>query len=191
MWRAAPHRASCCEPCVTDISPTSWTHRQPPSFLAIVTVCWAGMCSLIIRNQYKEAQSRGFLFQSWLIIIGVSSCSYAEDTLNFTRCKAQYVDYGHLPNAGVLEDTHDPLDPVHGHTLLETTESWKRNKLYYESHELSWLRGQGCATLGLCETWTRSLPLWSGSVGSIKVEKHHKLSGFQNLFRHGPTFHKT
>lgn len=35
----------------------------------------------------------------------------------------------HSPHAGVLQDTHDPLNPVHGHTLLETAESWKKKKV--------------------------------------------------------------
>lgn len=77
--------------------------------------------------------------------------------------------WGHLPHAGVLQDTHDPLDPVHGHTLLETAESWKITKLYRKPHELCWLRGRVCEAYGLCEMWTDSLRLWSGSVGSHKV----------------------
>lgn len=34
----------------------------------------------------------------------------------------------HLPHEGVLQDTHDPLNPVHGHALLEAAESWERRR---------------------------------------------------------------
>lgn len=82
----------------------------------------------------------------------------------------------HSPHAGVLQDTHDPLNPVHGHTLLETAESWKKKKV------VPWATGavltagavesakhMGCVKcVCVCEG-IDSLPLWPGSVGSHKV----------------------
>lgn len=66
-----------------------------------------------------------------------------------TVCRSSW---GHLPQAGVLQDTHDPLNPVHCHTLLKTAEPWKSRKLYYELHELCWQQGWVCGADGLCET---------------------------------------
>ena len=69
--------------------------------------------------------------------------------------------WGHLPHAGVLQDTHDPLNPVHGHALLETAESWKRRKLYREPRETVLTAGLWvCGADGLCEmcVWGSRLP---------------------------------
>lgn len=90
--------------------------------------------------------------------------------------------WGHLPHAGVLQDTHDPLNPVHGHALLETAESWKRRKLYREPRELCWQ--QGCESVEQMDCvkcvcgGADSLPLWPGSAGSHKVWQRSQMKQF-------------
>lgn len=97
----------------------------------------------------------------------------------------------HLPHDRVLQDSHDPLNPVHGHTLLEAAESWKRRgKLQGWSVSTAGLRQMGCAKC--LYRGTDSMLLWVGSAGSHEVWAwpRAQTKQFQSLSGHGYIFKK-
>lgn len=79
---------------------------------------------------------------------------------------------GHLPHVGVLQNTHDPLNPVHGDTLLETAESWQEESCSMSHMNCVDSRVESVQQMGslkcVCEG-TDSLLLWPGSAGSHEV----------------------
>lgn len=40
---------------------------------------------------------------------------------------------GHSPHFWLLQDSYDPLDPVHGHALLEAAQPWQTPKIWESS----------------------------------------------------------
>lgn len=40
---------------------------------------------------------------------------------------------GHSPHFWLLQDSYDPLDPVHGHALLEAAQPWRTPKIWESS----------------------------------------------------------
>ena len=79
-----------------------------------------------------------------------------------------------IPHAGILQHSHDPLDPVYGNALLETAESCKQRKRGGPTWvTVSLQRGWGRAADGLfgecaCSKGGDGLSLWARTVGVIQ-----------------------
>lgn len=99
---------------------------------------------------------------------------YADTFMSKYRLSLFHVgqNVGHLPHVGVLQNTHDPLNPVHGDTLLETAESWQEESCSMSHMNCVDSRAESVQQMGsvkcVCEG-TDSLLLWPGSAGSHEV----------------------